>query len=88
MGYNQEKAEEISFIGDLRNVISLIRSHGSSAKTADNILRQTPDEPFNFESTEEEEEEEEEKDATVIRSEEEKAVRKPVEQHYGRGGGS
>jgi hypothetical protein len=51
MGYNEESANDVSFIGDLRNVIILMRSHGVSARTAANLLRQTPESPFD--STEE-----------------------------------
>jgi hypothetical protein len=59
-GHPLDVAERASFIGDLRNVISLMISHKFTAKTAARILSQTPEEPFNFSSTEDEEEPEEE----------------------------
>jgi hypothetical protein len=59
-GHPPDVAERASFIGDLRNVISLMISHKFTAKTAARVLSQTPEEPFNFSSTEDEEETEEE----------------------------
>jgi hypothetical protein len=59
-GHPLDVAERASFIGDLRNVISLMISHKFTAKTAARVLSQTPEEPFNFSSTEDEEETEEE----------------------------
>ncbi len=52
MGYDEVSANEVSFIGDLRNVIILMRSHGVSARKAANLLRQTPESPFESDSTE------------------------------------
>lgn len=62
LGFTRDEAEHHSFVGDLRNVISLMRSHHFSAKTAARILGQTPEAPFEFSSTEEEDEDEEEKE--------------------------
>ncbi len=59
LGYTREEAERYSFIGDLQNILSLMRSHQFSAKTAARLLGQTPDSPYEFKSTEEEDEEEE-----------------------------
>jgi ribosomal protein L12E/L44/L45/RPP1/RPP2 len=62
LGYTREEAERYSFIGDLQNILSLMRSHQFSAKTAARLLRQTPDSPYEFESTEEEDEETEDEE--------------------------
>jgi cobalamin biosynthesis protein CobT len=62
MGYDEESANDVSFIGDLRNVIILMRSHGVSAKTAASLLRQTPELPFEFDSPEEEQEEDDDQE--------------------------
>ncbi len=62
LGIPRDEAEHQSFRGDLRNVLSLMRSHQFSAKTAARILGQTPEEPFEFNSTEEEEEDEDEEE--------------------------
>jgi hypothetical protein len=58
LGYTREEAERYSFIGDLRNILSLMRSQQFSAKTAARLLGQTPNSPYEFDSTEEDEEEE------------------------------
>jgi hypothetical protein len=50
LGYSRDEAEEHSFIGDLRNVLSLMRSHQFSIKTAARILWQTPEDPYEFSS--------------------------------------
>jgi hypothetical protein len=55
-GYSREHAEEISFIGDLRNVLDMMSSDNFSAKTAAYILRQDSDVPVYFDSTDEEDE--------------------------------
>ncbi len=55
LGLPQDEAEHQSFRGDLQNVLSLMRSHRFSAKTAARILGQTPEAPFEFNSTTEEE---------------------------------
>jgi hypothetical protein len=62
MGIPRDEAEHQSFRGDLRNILSLMRSHRFSAKTAARILGQTPEEPFEFHSTEEEDEQDEDED--------------------------
>jgi hypothetical protein len=62
MGYDEESANDVSFIGDLRNVIILMRSHGVSAKTAASLLRQTPELPFEFDSPEEEQKEDDDQE--------------------------
>ncbi len=62
LGYTREDAERYSFIGDLQNILSLMRSHQFSAKTAARLLGQTPDSPYEFESTEEEDEETEDEE--------------------------
>jgi hypothetical protein len=62
LGYTQEEAERYSFIGDLQNILSLMRSHQFSAKMAARLLGQTPDSPYEFSSTEEDEEDEDEEE--------------------------
>ncbi len=62
MGYSKEDAERYSFIGDLQNILSLMRSHQFSPKTAARLLGQTPENPYEFESTEEEDEETEDEE--------------------------
>jgi hypothetical protein len=64
----QEEAEQVPFIGDLRNVLGLMRSHNTLAKTAARFLGQTPDDPFNLSPIEEETEEEEEDRTTYPNS--------------------
>jgi hypothetical protein len=64
LGYTREEAEKYSFLGDLQNILSLMRSHQFSPKTAARLLGQTPDSPYEFSSTEEEEEEEDENEPT------------------------
>jgi hypothetical protein len=70
LGYTREEAEKYSFIGDLQNILSLMRSHQFSPKTAARLLGQTPDSPYEFSSTEEEEEEEDENEPTQPTDEE------------------
>jgi hypothetical protein len=55
LGLPEDEAEYQSFRADLKNVLSLMRSHRFSAKTAARILGQTPEEPFEFNSTTEDE---------------------------------
>ncbi len=62
LGYTREDAERYSFIGDLQNILSLMRSHQFSPKTAARLLGQTPESPYEFESTEEEDEETEDEE--------------------------
>ncbi len=62
LGYTREEAELYSLIGDLQNIFSLMRSHQFSPKTAARLLGQTPDSPYEFESTEEEDEETEDEE--------------------------
>jgi hypothetical protein len=61
-GIPQDEAEYHSFRGDLRNILSLMRTHNFSAKTAARILGQMPEEPFEFHSTMEEEEDGQDED--------------------------
>jgi hypothetical protein len=61
-GIPRDEAEYHSFRGDLRNILSLMRTHHFSAKTAARILGQTPEEPFEFHSTTEEEEDGQDED--------------------------
>jgi hypothetical protein len=63
LGIPRDEAKYQSFRGDLRNVLALMRSHHFSARTVARILGQTPEEPFNFNSTDEEDEEEEDEQA-------------------------
>jgi hypothetical protein len=55
LGLPEDEAEYQSFRADLQNVLSLMRSHRFSAKTAARILGQTPEAPFEFNSTTEDE---------------------------------
>jgi|LakMenEpi03Aug12_release.lakeMendotaPanAssembly.Ray.scaffolds.fasta_scaffold387694_1 hypothetical protein len=63
-GHPLDVAERASLIGGLRNIINLMISHKFTAKTAARVLSQTPEEPFNFSSTDEEKEKEEEQQQT------------------------
>jgi hypothetical protein len=58
LGRTREFAEKASFIGDLRNVLGLMRSHGFSAHTAARLIGQTPENPIEISTTEDEDEEE------------------------------
>ncbi len=71
LGRTREFAEKASFIGDLRNVLGLMRSHGFSAHTAARLIGQTPENPVEISTTEDEDEEEEVEDQQEHRHEEE-----------------
>jgi hypothetical protein len=58
LGRNRDFAEKASSIGDLRNILGLMRSHGFSAHTAARVIGQTPENPVEISTTEDEEEEE------------------------------
>jgi hypothetical protein len=58
LGRSKEFAEKAFFIGDMRNVLGLMASHGFSAHTAARLIRQTPENPVEISTTEEEEDEE------------------------------
>jgi hypothetical protein len=62
LGQSREEAEQQSFLGDLRNMMSLMRSHNFSAHTAARLLRENPDNPQEISTTEDEEDGEEEEE--------------------------
>jgi hypothetical protein len=64
LGRSREFAERASFIGDMRNVLGLMRSHNFSAHTAARMIGQTPENPVEISTTEEEEDEEDEQPRT------------------------
>jgi hypothetical protein len=67
-GYSRENAEEVSFIGDLRNVLDMMTSDNFSAKTAAYILRQDPDVPVFFDDSTDKEDEDETASSEELRS--------------------
>jgi hypothetical protein len=60
LGRSRDFAEKASFIGDLRNVLGLMASHGFSAHTAARLIGQTPENPVEISTTEDEDDEENE----------------------------
>jgi hypothetical protein len=73
-GYSQAEAENISFIGDLRKMLSILKAHSSASAAA--ILKQHWGAPYGFVSTETEGEDDEQ----VANNQERQLVDNEVEQ--------